>query len=568
MRFTCDSCSAKYTIADDKVRGKVVAVKCNRCGQRITVNGKSLAEPEPAYEESTRVANIADLDAALRASTEKSAAAPAPKPEIDDGWYAIIDGQQQGPLSADEFTGKVGKGKLTERTYVWRDGQGDWKRASEVAALAAAFAPKPAAPPPPPHPADPPAVSKPAGKGKNGATAAEKASAPPVDDDGEPATMMAPAIASAAAAAMGADESALGGDDFADKLGAKKPADDPFELGGEETVKKPAEKPKGGDLNQLFDGELDSEPTMSGKAVDLAAIAPGDLERHSAPPVPGAGDPFAVASGDPFAAVPDNPNVAKPEIGEQTRFFMKQAGVNRRNPPWKIAVAVFLLIGLPVAVLYGLSQLGIEPIQLTRIDEKTGEVVPTTLFGEGGFSSLRDKLLGKAPPPAAPKVAKADPPKPKAGDDKPLVEKPKVVAAAMSEADKARAQALYTSDELPGMHKGPKVRSDKLEKQAVDGASNLDSKLVAEVVGKNLKAFQGCVEQELRRNPSFKGGKVNITFSVGPSGTVTRAVIDRPDVEQSSVGACLKEKAKRVVFPSFEGDAVDIEAPLVLTSGG
>src|SRR5262249_4162169 len=37
MLVTCPNCQAKYTVADDKVRGKTQAVQCRACGAKITV---------------------------------------------------------------------------------------------------------------------------------------------------------------------------------------------------------------------------------------------------------------------------------------------------------------------------------------------------------------------------------------------------------------------------------------------------------------------------------------------------------------------------------------------------
>ena len=104
-------------------------------------------------------------------------------------------------------------------------------------------------------------------------------------------------------------------------------------------------------------------------------------------------------------------------------------------------------------------------------------------------------------------------------------------------------------------------------KLAVDGKAGLEVSQINEVYAKNAKAFQGCVETELRRNPAFKGGKVNITFTIASSGIVTRTSLDRGDIDRTDVGACLKEKAKRMVFPSFEGDPFDVELPLILAKG-
>jgi len=43
MKITCQSCQAKYTIADEKVVGKTVKIKCKKCGAAIVVNANDPA---------------------------------------------------------------------------------------------------------------------------------------------------------------------------------------------------------------------------------------------------------------------------------------------------------------------------------------------------------------------------------------------------------------------------------------------------------------------------------------------------------------------------------------------
>src|SRR5271167_819765 len=52
MRFLCEQCKAKYQIADDKVVGKTVRMKCRKCGHMIEVRAEvtetSVASDRPA----------------------------------------------------------------------------------------------------------------------------------------------------------------------------------------------------------------------------------------------------------------------------------------------------------------------------------------------------------------------------------------------------------------------------------------------------------------------------------------------------------------------------------------
>src|SRR5215475_1808722 len=54
MKFLCDNCKAKYQIADEKVAGKTVRMKCRKCGHQIEVRAAvtetsvSTSPPRPA----------------------------------------------------------------------------------------------------------------------------------------------------------------------------------------------------------------------------------------------------------------------------------------------------------------------------------------------------------------------------------------------------------------------------------------------------------------------------------------------------------------------------------------
>src|SRR6185295_7308909 len=48
MKISCQSCSAKYTIADEKVLGKIVKIRCKKCGATIVINGNEAQASQAA----------------------------------------------------------------------------------------------------------------------------------------------------------------------------------------------------------------------------------------------------------------------------------------------------------------------------------------------------------------------------------------------------------------------------------------------------------------------------------------------------------------------------------------
>jgi len=197
MHFSCESCRATLHIADEKVKGKRLVVRCKRCGNKINIADPALAASSPSLShaaqkaapaelkpvdpgdgkpgdsdtESTRAMESAVLEEALRASKADDAALsmegvapvgrpqPAPTPRDPPIWFAMIGGKQVGPVSRAEVALKTAQGAIGPRTYMWREGLGPWQRARDVSELASLFAPPPGkAAPPPPAPIGPPPV--------------------------------------------------------------------------------------------------------------------------------------------------------------------------------------------------------------------------------------------------------------------------------------------------------------------------------------------------------------------------------------------------------------------------
>jgi predicted Zn finger-like uncharacterized protein len=112
MKIVCEACQAKYSISDDKVRGKVFKIRCKKCSHVIVVRGTD--------------------EAALASVGAAPAAAPAEAP----AWHVVINGEQVGPLDEADVRGRLERGEISGDTFIWKEGMGDWVKASSVAELA------------------------------------------------------------------------------------------------------------------------------------------------------------------------------------------------------------------------------------------------------------------------------------------------------------------------------------------------------------------------------------------------------------------------------------------------
>lgn len=200
MRFLCEQCKAKYQIADEKVAGKTVRMKCRKCGHLIEVKAEvtetsvaSKAPPPDDGDDATRVGM--DVNAMMQlskgggpAATTKPSAPrpaagattkPAPKPALATSlahaakpakpaappqkesalagafqktvakeaslqeisttseWYCAINGVPVGPVRIAELRRKASTGAVTEESLVWQEGMEEWRPLRTIPELVA-----------------------------------------------------------------------------------------------------------------------------------------------------------------------------------------------------------------------------------------------------------------------------------------------------------------------------------------------------------------------------------------------------------------------------------------------
>jgi hypothetical protein len=124
-------------------------------------------------------------------------------------------------------------------------------------------------------------------------------------------------------------------------------------------------------------------------------------------------------------------------------------------------------------------------------------------------------------------------------------------------------KAVYANGDKQDV--GPAVRKDT-EVAATDSSakSGPPPEELQKAMGRVQPAIKACIDAELKKNPKFRGGKVTMVATVGASGVVKKVSFDSTEVEGSSVGTCIKARARKMVFSAFKGDDVDLEIPLVL----
>ena len=127
MKIVCDACSAKYSIADEKVRGKVFKIRCKKCRAAIVVRGTALGESQSPEENSatSSMNGESKLTASARnVETSQDAA--------DLVWHIVVDQDQVGPMNVADVRQRFAAGDIDMESYVWREGFEDWKPLREV----------------------------------------------------------------------------------------------------------------------------------------------------------------------------------------------------------------------------------------------------------------------------------------------------------------------------------------------------------------------------------------------------------------------------------------------------
>ena len=122
MKIQCQSCQAKYTIADEKVLGKVVKIRCKKCSATIVINGN---ETRPAEDNAdTHVFDYAG--------------------QANDQWTVNVADGDQRTMTGQEIVAEYRTGVVNDETYCWKDGMADWLPLREIEQLygAAKLAPR------------------------------------------------------------------------------------------------------------------------------------------------------------------------------------------------------------------------------------------------------------------------------------------------------------------------------------------------------------------------------------------------------------------------------------------
>lgn len=567
MKFVCERCHTKYSIADEKVRGKVLKVRCKNCEDVITVreSGASIDDRGISGPKEAPIVRSGTLDAATShpaaaaksgpvaarsgAATRKSVpsmpvaaflapgapgvapparrSVPTPRPLAplveDDGieWYLAVDGAQTGPFRRPVLIEKILAVRAGGDIHVWNVDLGVWRPPKDVPAVQGDLLrrrrPPMAAPPAPPR--------RPSGS--MAALAPEPRAIPTEISDGHSGSNGVSAFSEAA------DTQISGGPPVPWKRNG---------LGAPATT-----EPAGKTLTPAGRAQTDD-----GVGFELEDLLRGDVRDTATPPL------LAVTA----------PAASLPALSSGAAISPTAAGSRVR--PVKLIAGLIALVAIVC---------GIVAVAILRRPSLPVAAAPQPSPKPAGtdFANLADKLANEqvavktAPPP------ETSPP--------PAEEAKAAIAKVESPGKSGRAKGhnnhkpggggqLATGPTSPPPMTAEQIQaasrfgeSSAREVRAAPAASASTRSTPAQadisrVITNNRQGIQTCYQRALLRDSTLTQGRVNIRVSIGLSGKVKSVTLDAPP-QFRSMESCVKDVMSRWAFPP-SSEEYGTEFPVVL----
>ena len=521
MKISCQACEAKYTIADEKVRGKVVKIRCKKCGTAIVVKGTELASPPPAdYDDApTRVLDREELGAS---------ATPG-------AWTLNVSEGDQRVAATAELVELYRSGTIDDGTFAWREGMDDWVPIGQLQELKGLL-PRVSRPAPAPSsaPSQPRAAVR---EGRASSTDIFGASALAERD----APMTGSSSSGSAPQMTGArnETSVLFSLDALTAGGAPSPRSTPSEeesssivdlktlMAPSETVATPPAKSSVEDIMNIGSGGGIFAPTLA--SPDLASVPPEEA--------------LAAGSGSGSAGK-SNKGLVFGAIGAALVVALGVGG--------------FLLMGKgeepqPTAEAAGSVASAAPVADEAPTTAKAAEEAPSSEEPEAEPEQAAEPAqAADAPEKETPKAAESE--KPQAAVT-PAVARPTDKKAADTAASPAKATTKTPTKSSPTSRPASPAPKAKAAADAPAGggeAPPFDRAAALSALNKATDAARAC------KKPDGPTGSGRIAVTFAPSGVVTAANVEGPPFAGTAVGGCIAARFRNARVPAFSGGIVTV----------
>lgn len=581
MKFVCEKCQTKYSIADEKVRRKVLKIRCKNCGNVIEVreaagvsggagaggSAGEFAEPETRIEHGASAAAASSRRAPNLESGRPGARRPAGAQAEAGEWHMAIAGKEQGPFGRVELVRRLAALKPGADVHIWREDFGGWKDPSAVpeidrevkAARSRASMPPRArgGPPPLPSVSRPPTLTldtKPSG-GLDPATPSPMSKA----------TLMGASLAPAVAAvsrAPGAGPPA----------GAPRPGAKPATTGKRalpvdpmaDVVTPPPAFPREAP-RALSPFPIEDMTGPLGRGNGAGAFAPTVSLADVVIPshAPGAALFAPPPSGEPPAGRPPGSQPTPPPLTGVSSVVLKRARVaGMKYAIGALAVVVVLLAILVVTLSRPSSVAGPAPAAPPPPSPAPKRVAPEELAQKiaAGEPEATAVVEGNGGTPAVPPghtVAVVGPRESKRGAARPVHRKAgrtPVAAIKLTPAEEAAARRFADA----GRARPPPGAPGR-------AAPVPGSDAIKTVFKNNQGAIKTCYDRALLRDRTLTRGRIDVTAIVGVSGRVKTVRVSTSS-EFKVMEPCVKDAISHWAFPQ-SGEDYEAKFPYIFQGG-
>jgi predicted Zn finger-like uncharacterized protein len=597
MKFRCEKCGTRYTIADEKVRHKVLKIRCKVCEHVIQVSDPELgAVPGPAqgaHASPSRPATLSAVPAlaprspmlpqasSLRGPSGATSVAD-PLAQADDvEWYAAPEGGQQGPMPLERLVDLCRQGAVKGEDFVWNEGMADWRPANAVPELDLVFRPKPVVKPPPMPPARPapPPIPPPPAAAPRATVAPVQPTAPPEADDED----------------VGDEPTAFGLPTMSQEALPEKLDLDLLAGPAASTTTPPSDE-----LSTLMDAELGAQPTALAPALSGASAPPaafgdevddffsGPARKSTASSAPAAvpleADPtrvrppvddtlHAVATSLP-GGTSASPTGSATAVGLPPVHTGPQVVVtparSRGLPPWIwMAAAGLVLVGGGVGLGIALAPSG-------GGDPVAAQQTPPTLAPPTvALVSTAPSAATPAPPtvspsaiaalasvPAPTTVAAVKLPTPAVDREDPRPGRKVDDARPPASTSEAPKPSAFAGLDAARGSSAPSAPASRVATGRGDLPDSLSQAEITSVLKRNQKALQGCYMRQLKRDESLANGRATLRFRIHGNGHPRDVGLEKR-FDGTVLQQCLVSVVERWVFPEFDGDPIPVEFPLI-----
>ena len=554
MKFVCDRCQTKYSIADDRVRGKVLKVKCKSCANVITVR-----EARPSS------AGLPTLSAAAAAGRPRSGAAhalniPMETPGVDDvertqlaqspfglgadpfpdlgapappaaqrrptgqmpavgaaddlvQWYMALDGNRTGPFTRPKLVDRLMPLAKNADVHIWNERLDGWKPPSAIPEVAAEITRRRAPPPPPPLPGaprrpTPPPIPPLAGLGGPPQGQARKPTGPhaPPSPIGHPpggaaSKLPPPGGVHPALAARGEH----GHGDASSLL--ETPAPQPHHAPHAKT-------------NGVGHGHAHAPPKPVNSDVMQMLNLPGGTQVPGAPP-------------------------RLMSVSDATGWSPSADATKGRGKTTALIIALLVVIGLVIVVTANSFKKPPRPVPVVA-KAPVVEAPPAVV----------EKPPEQPPPPVIEPTQPSEPAKGK-GKQRGKVKGKQPVATPTT--------PVAPQQTGTGGSDASRFRDNHNLNITGGGGTKLpppEQAAITKVISNNRAGIKICYQRALTRDNSLTHGKLSVKLSIGISGKVKHVTLDGPAQFKLMLEPCVKEVVQRWVFPQ-SSEEYATEFPLV-----